>query len=96
MVSKAITVPAISTTDPKSVAGWRRGELSYQDSPLSSVAVDLSRALGEKVVIARELQDQRFTGVIQIEKDRKLLFRRLEGLLNLRATHTASGWQLTS
>jgi len=94
--SKANPVPLISATDPQTVAGWRRGQLSYQDSPLSEVAVDLSRAIGEEVVVASDLQEHRFTGVIQVEKDRKLLFRRLEGLLSVRATHTASGWQLTS
>lgn len=94
--SKANPVPIISITDPQTVAGWRRGQLSYQDSPLSEVAVDLSRAIGEEVSVAGDLQDHRFTGVIQVEKDRKLLFRRLEGLLSVRAKHTASGWQLTS
>ena len=94
--SKANPVPIISTTDPQTVAGWRRGQLSYQDSPLSEVAIDLSRAIGEEVTVASDLQEHRFTGVIQVEKDRKLLFRRLEGLLSVRAKHTASGWQLTS
>jgi len=94
-VSKSKPVPVVSKADAKTVAGWRNGQLSYQDVPLSTIAVDLSRAIGEKVSIPGNLRNRRFTGVIRVEKDRKLLFRRLEGLLGVRAQHSASGWQLT-
>jgi transmembrane sensor len=95
-VSKSKPVPLVSKADAKTVAGWRNGQLSYQDVPLSTIAVDLSRAIGEKISISGNLGNRRFTGVIRVEKDRKLLFRRLEGLLGVRAQHSASGWQLTS
>jgi transmembrane sensor len=95
-VSKARPVPVVSKADSKTVAGWRNGQLSYQDAPLSVIAVDLSRAIGDKVSVSGNLGSRRFTGVIRVEKDRKLLFRRLEGLLGVRAQHSASGWQLTS
>ncbi len=95
-VSKARPVPVISKANPATVAGWRQGQLSYQDAPLSAVAVDLSRAVGDKVTISSNLGNRRFTGVIRVEKDRKLLFRRLEGLLGVRAQHNATGWLLTS
>lgn len=95
-VSKSNPVPIITVTDPETVAAWRRGQLTYQDTPLSSIAVDLSRAIGEEVTVASELGKHRFTGVIQVEKDHKLLFRRLEGLLSVRAKHTGTGWRLTS
>ena len=95
-VSKARPVPVVSKADPKTVAGWRNGQLSYQDAPLRVIAVDLSRAIGEKVSVSENLDSLRFTGVIRVEKDRKQLFRRLEGLLGVRAQHSASGWQLTS
>jgi transmembrane sensor len=95
-VSKARPVPVVSKADSKTVAGWRNGQLSYQDAPLSVIAVDLSRAIGDKVSVSGNLGSRRFTGVIRVENDRKLLFRRLEGLLGVRARHSASGWQLTS
>ena len=94
-VSKARPVPVVSKADAKTIAGWRNGQLSYQDVPLSTIAVDLSRAIGDKVSVSGNLGNRRFTGVIRVEKDRKLLFRRLEGLLGVRAQHSASGWQLT-
>ncbi|WP_411291481.1 FecR family protein [Sphingorhabdus sp.] len=95
-VSKARPVPVISKADPKTVAGWRQGQLSYEEATLSAIAVDLSRAIGDKVAVSGNLGSRRFTGVIRLEKDRKLLFRRLEGLLGVRAQHSASGWLLTS
>ena len=96
LVTKAQPAPVVSKADPQTVAGWRQGQLSYQDAPLSMIALDLSRAIGDKVTVSGNLGDQRFTGVIRVEKDRKLLFRRLEGLLGVRAQHSAAGWQLTS
>ena len=96
LVSKAHPVPVVSKADPKAVAGWRRGQLSYQDATLSAVALDLSRAIGTKVNVSNDLAARRFTGVIRVEKDQPLLFRRLEGLLGVRAQHNAAGWQLTS
>lgn len=95
-VSRTRPVPVVSKANPKTVAGWRQGQLSYQDAPLSAIAVDLSRAIGDNVTVASDLGSRRFTGVIRVEKDRKLLFRRLEGLLGVRAQHSASGWLLAS
>jgi transmembrane sensor len=96
VVSKARPVPIVSKSNAKNVAGWRQGQLSYQDTRLDMIAVDLSRATGEKVRVSTDLGNRRFTGMIRVEKNRKLLFRRLEGLLGVRAEHTASGWLLTS
>ncbi len=95
-VSKIRPVPVVSKADRQAIAGWRHGQLSYQDAPLSAIAVDLSRAIGDKVTVSGSLGNKRFTGVIRVEKDRKLLFRRLESLLGVRAQHSAAGWQLTS
>jgi transmembrane sensor len=95
-VSRNNVTPILSKTDVKSIGGWRRGQLTYRETKLGLIAVDLSRAIGTKVSIAPELENRSFTGVIRVEKDRKLLFRRLESLLGVRAQHSAAGWQLTS
>jgi transmembrane sensor len=95
-LSRDSAVPILSKTDAKSVGSWRRGELTYQNARLSFIAADLSRAIGVQVSISPELSNRRFTGAIRVEKDRKLLFQRLEGLLGVRARHSATGWQLTS
>jgi transmembrane sensor len=88
--------PTVTKTDPASVAGWRQGRLSYQQARLSVIALDLSRAIGAPVSVSQDLSNQRFTGVIRVDKDRNLLFRRLEGLLGVRARKNDKGWELTS
>ena len=88
--------PSLSKADPASVASWRQGQLAYSGAPLTTIAVDLTRSLGTSVSIAPELAGQRFTGVIRIERDQEILFRRLASLLGVHARHTAAGWQLTS
>jgi transmembrane sensor len=95
-VSRDRPAPVLSKADPASVAGWRQGRLSYQAAPLSTIAVDLTRSLGTSVSISADISGRRFTGVIQIDRDQKRFFRRLESLLGVRARHTAKGWQLTS
>lgn len=88
--------PLITKADRTAVAGWRRGQLSYQEARLSTIAVDLTRALGMNVSVADEIADRRFTGLIQIEKDRDVLLHRLEALLGVTVRHSAKGWQLTA
>ncbi len=95
-VSRDRPVPVLSRAEPGSVAGWRSGRLSYQAAPLSEIAVDLTRSLGTSVSVSPELGARRFSGVIRIDGDQKLLFRRLESLLGVRARHTITGWHLTS
>lgn len=88
--------PLVTKADPGAVAGWRRGQLSYQEARLSAIALDLTRALGTQVSVSEDIADRRFTGLIQIEHDRELLFRRLKALLGVNVRHSAKGWQLTA
>jgi transmembrane sensor len=89
--ARAVVLPADNST----VAGWRQGHLSYQNSLLTDIVVDLSRSLGEEVSVAPELGTRRFTGSLQIEADHVVFFRRLEALLSVRAQQNAAGWTLT-
>ncbi len=95
-VSHDHPVPALSRAEPGSVAGWRSGRLSYQAAPISEIAIDLTRSLGTPVSVSRDVGVRRFSGIIRIERDQKLLFRRLESLLGVRAHFSAKGWHLTS
>lgn len=96
LVSADLSPPLLVKANPATVAGWRRGQLSYEETRLSAIALDLTRALGTKVSVSEEIANRRFTGLIRIERDRELLFRRLEALLGVRARHSAKGWQLTA
>lgn len=82
--------------DPNAVGSWREGRLSYNATPLSLVAADLARAIGEKVKLDPVLESQRFTGTIKLDTDRARLFADLAILLNVRAEHSASGWKLVA
>jgi transmembrane sensor len=88
--------PVIAKADRGAFAGWIQGRLTYQNAQLDEIAVDLTRSLGTKVIVAPTLVQRHFTGVIQIDKDQDRFFLRLEGLLGVRARHSADGWQLTS
>jgi transmembrane sensor len=96
IISRDRPVPVVSKANPVSVGGWRQGRLTYQATPISAIAVDLTRTLGTRVSVSKDVADRRFTGVIRIDQDRTIFFRKLESLLSVRATHTANGWQLTS
>ncbi|MDH2134281.1 FecR domain-containing protein [Sphingobium yanoikuyae] len=85
-----------SGVDPTAVGSWREGRLSYNATPLSLVAVDLARAIGEKVTLDPVLEKQRFTGTITLDTDRVRLFADLAVLLDVRAEHSASGWKLVT
>jgi transmembrane sensor len=96
VISRDRPVSVISKADPVSVGGWRQGRLTYQETPISMIAVDLTRTLGTPVSVSKDVANRRFTGVIRVDRNRTLFFRRLESLLSIRAKHTANGWQLTS
>ncbi len=94
-MSKDQRQPIVTKGDPAAIAGWRSGRLSYQDTKLSVIALDLSRSIGTPVTVSPALANRRFTGLIRVDQDRDLLFRRLEGLLGVQAKHSAKGWQLS-
>lgn len=82
--------------DPAAVGSWRKGRLSYTAAPLSLVAADLARTIGEKVMLDSTLKNRPFTGTITLDHDRRRLFEDLAVLLNVRAEHSADGWRLVA
>ena len=95
-ISRGQPSPRFSKVDPAAVAGWQRGQLTYNEATLKMIAIDLERSLGNPVSVSKDVAGRRFTGVIRVEKDQTLLFRRLESLLGVRANPSGKGWQLTS
>jgi transmembrane sensor len=86
----------VGSVDPKAVASWRNGRLVYDRATLGTVARDISRAIGTRVEISPDIAAQPFTGVIIIDRNQGAFFGRLEGLLDVHARRTATGWRLTS
>jgi transmembrane sensor len=86
----------VGSVNPSAVAGWRQGRLVYDRTSLGAVARDIARTLGTPVEVSPEVAAQPFTGVIVIDRNQPLFFKRLEGLLDVRARRTATGWRISS
>jgi transmembrane sensor len=78
------------------VASWQTGRLDYDMQPFSVVAQDLSRNLGIPVVADASLAGNRFSGTLQIDRDRTRFFARLGGLLGVKTKPHGKGWQLSA
>jgi transmembrane sensor len=91
----ATKVVNVSTVNPKLIGGWTSGSLAYEDTPLTSVAADLSRALGKPITTAPSLAMRHFTGTIIIDRKDADAMGRIAALLGVNATPNAKGWQLT-
>lgn len=74
--SGALDVVAVST-DP---AGWRSGQLTYDDRPLSEVVADLNRTYAVPIRAIGGAERLRFTGVLALDGQEPVL-RRLETFL---------------
>ena len=85
-----------SRKDPALIGTWSDGYLSYADAPVAEVARDLSRAIGEEVSVAPGQRELRFTGVIQLQRDRRQLFGGLGAILGVPVQRTAHGWAIGS
>lgn len=62
-----------SAVAPQSVSAWQKGQLSYDDAPLSMVGADVSRYLDRPLVIDRSAADIRFSGVLTIGDGSRLV-----------------------
>lgn len=56
----------LSSVEARNVGSWRQGRLSYDNTPLSVVAADISRYCGKLVVIDPAMGDRRFSGILVI------------------------------
>lgn len=82
---------APGSTEP---AGWRSGQLIYNDRPLSEVVADLNRAYATPIRLIDGAGDLRFTGVLAVDGQDETLYRlesflpvavaRREGVIELR------------
>jgi transmembrane sensor len=84
----------LARVDPAAVGGWRDGRLRYDDAPLGEVAEDLARAIGAPVHIDRALAERRFSGVIIVDADRALMFRRIGAIAGVAVSREGAGWRI--
>ncbi len=64
------TVTEIAISD---VGAWRAGRLSFSNTPLELVAIDLKRYTGLDVIVADQLKRRRFSGTLTIGNGQKSL-----------------------
>ncbi len=83
----------VSHGDAGTAQAWRTGRLIYRDRPLSEVATDLSRAFPTPVTVADDARSLRFTGVLELG-DQDRVVARLEGFLPVRAYRVRDGIEL--
>ena len=86
----------LDQVDRGSVGAWRNGRLVFRDTPMTSVAADLSRATGENVIIEPSASAVRFTGVLQIDDDRDRLFRRLGAVADVSVRRYKGAWRVAA
>jgi transmembrane sensor len=82
----------IGRQDPGTMAGWRRGQLSYTGAPLETVASDLSRSVGAEVTLDRDIRALPFTGSIRVEPNPAATVTGFAATLGLRARRTGNSW----
>ena len=79
---------------PVSAMGsWRKGRLTYQSTPLSLVAADLSRYAGVRIELPDSLKDRHFSGTLA-SSDGKAAIRDLAQLMALDLVPAGSGYRL--
>jgi len=83
----------LGRADPAGVGGWRGGTLSYSDTPLALVAVDLSRYAGAGIRVAPSIADRRFSGALTVGDGSKLV-EQVAAILDLRVVRDAAGVRL--
>lgn len=87
--------PQLQSVATDLVGGWRIGRLSYTDTPLARIAVDLARNLGKPVRVAPGAGELRFTGTLALDGDAEQSMARIAPLLGVRAVPRGAGWTLT-
>jgi transmembrane sensor len=80
----------VSARKVETMAGWRSGQLSFANEPVTIVASDLARSLGTPISVAPRLAMQRFTGSVRIQGDATV--RSLAATMGAKARREGSGW----
>lgn len=86
--------PETFTLPVAAVGSWQRYQLTYNDDTMERVAADLTRSLGKKIAVSRQIRATRFTGTINLKMDAELFLSEAAPVLGVRAKRTRDGWIL--
>jgi len=87
---------ATQSVDTEAVGAWRSRRLLYRDASLEDVVQDIARNIGEPVVIDPVLANRRFSGVLMIDPNRALMFRRMAAVMGVAILRAPPGWRITT
>jgi len=83
----------VANSQGAKAGGWREGRLTYDNTPLSLVAADLSRYAAIEVAVDPRLQDRKFSGTL-IVSDGETTLRDLSRLMGLDIAADGDGYRL--
>jgi transmembrane sensor len=83
----------VRTQSTPEIGAWRRGRLSYEDTPLPLVLDDLSRYAGVHVSLPEGLRSRHFSGSLIINNGDAAI-RDLAQVMDLALDRTADGYRL--
>lgn len=86
--------PLVGRRDPSAMAGWRRGQLSYRDAPLESVARDLTRSLGAQVSVDPGIATLPFTGSVRVGGGAEAVLTGFAATLGMEARRDGNAWRI--
>jgi transmembrane sensor len=86
--------PLLGRRDPAVMAGWRRGQLSYRDASLESVARDLTRSLGAQVSIDPGVATLPFTGSVRVAGGAETVLTGFAATLGMEARRDGNAWRI--
>ncbi|HWT42889.1 MAG TPA: FecR domain-containing protein [Sphingopyxis sp.] len=92
-VNAAGHVARVRKVPGEQIGAWRVGRLTYDGTPLTLVAADLSRYAGVKVDVAQGVAARQFSGTLVIG-DGQAALRDLSRLMGLRLDRSADGYRL--
>lgn len=82
----------IGRKNPSTMAGWKRGVLSYSEVKVERVARDLSRHLGVQVVAGADVAEVPFTGSIHLDPAAGATVRAFSATLGTQARQDGQKW----
>jgi transmembrane sensor len=80
--------------DPGTIAGWRRGQLSYRGAPLDRVARDLARSLGALVSVDPGIAATPFTGSVRVAGGAESVLTGFAATLGMEARRDGNAWRI--
>jgi transmembrane sensor len=83
----------LSAVPAGEVGEWREGRLTFQDTRLEDVALDLSRLTGVEFTVAAPSADRRVSGSLVIDPVRRDP-RALSALLGVAVRHNGEAWEI--